>query len=343
MGILGQPGFGDKLEVGNFVVLSNVESASNLILKKMETQMSVVDRIVSRTEFLRRFANVLNPSAPLSQNDLTILLVHLARDKQAISYDAQTIKFKSENESSPLPITQEDTAIANLRDTLAKINAQIPVLTSKVAETEAAAREAVQKKQMVTAKAALRSKKLAESALAQRTDVALQLEGVYAQVQQAADQVEIVEAMKAGATALKGLNQKVGGAEGVSAVVDSLNEEMATADEINNIINESGQPVDEMEIDDEFEALENAEKAEKEKREQEEEAAKTAARLAELEELEKERKEKEKENEPLKELAKQSPEEKEIEQASQSFSRMSFEEDTDKKDKEDRTGMVTAE
>jgi len=35
IGVLGQPGFGDKLEVGNFVVLGNVEASLLLFLLSM--------------------------------------------------------------------------------------------------------------------------------------------------------------------------------------------------------------------------------------------------------------------------------------------------------------------
>lgn len=331
VGVLGHPTSADKLGIGNFVVLKNVEVAADETLKRMKEHTSTADRVLSRTDFLKRFDKTLNPAAPLTTNDMEILLVHLARDKQAIAYNAQTIKFKPEHEAEPLPITKEDTAIANLRDTVANINAQIPPLMEKIAEADAAAREAVAAKQMIRAKAALRSKKLAETALAQRSDVALQLEGVYAQLQQAADQVEIVEAMRAGAAALKGLNEKVGGAEGVQGVVDAVNEQMATTEEITNIINETNQPLDEGEIDDEFEALE---RAEKEKREQKE-AERTAARLAELEQAERKRKEKEAERQAQKE---DNETEKEIEQASQDFKRMSFREEEDDEEEEVQEG-----
>jgi charged multivesicular body protein 7 len=322
VGVLGQPRSPEKLSAGNFVVLKNVEVAADEISKKMKEHTSTADRVLSKSDFLKRFSNTLNPTAPLTTSDLDILLVHLARDKQVISYNSQTIKFKPEHEAVPEPITQEDEAIANLRDTLANINAQITPLMEKITLADAAAREAVAAKQMVRAKAALRSKKLAETALAQRSDVALQLESVYTQLQSAADQVEIVEAMRAGADALKSLNEKVGGAEGVQGVVDAVNEQMATTEEITNIINETDQPLDETEIDDEFEALE---KAEKEKLEQEA-AAKTAARLAQLEEAEEKRREKEKE-ERLKqsqEEAKETRAEEDVDAASQGLARMSF-------------------
>jgi charged multivesicular body protein 7 len=324
-GIIGQPKLAEKLNSGNFVVLQNVEVAADEISKAMKEHTSTADRVLSKTDFLKRFSRTLNHAAPLTANDLDILLVHLARDKQVVSFNANTIKFKSEHEAAPEPITQEDEAIAGLRDTLASINSQIPPLMEKITAADSAAREAVAAKQIVRAKAALRSKKLAETALAQRSDVALQLESVYAQLQSAADQVEIVEAMRAGADALKSLNEKVGGAEGVQGVVDAVNEQMATTAEITDIINETDRPLDEAAIDDEFEALE---RAENEKKEQEA-AAKTAARLAELADVERKR------NEKQKEFASSQSQEKHVEAASLDLSRLSFQQPEDDVEMED--------
>jgi charged multivesicular body protein 7 len=333
VGVIGQPQSPEKLSAGSFVVLKNVEVAADEISKKMKEATSTADRVLSKSDFLKRFSTTLNPKAPLTMSDMDVLLVHLARDKQAISYSAQTIKFKPEHEAIPEPITQEDEAIANLRDTLANINAQIPPLMEKITLADAAAREAVVAKQMVRAKAALRSKKLAETALAQRTDVALQLESVYAQLQSAADQVEIVEAMRAGADALKSLNAKVGGAEGVQGVVDAVNEQMATTEEITNIINETDSPLDETEIDDEFEALE---RAEKEKLEQEA-AAKTASRLAMLEEADKKHRAKMREEKAkqLQEAKSRAVAENQIDEASQGLANISFHQADDDEEMED--------
>jgi len=271
------------------VVVKNVELAADKILREMQGQSSTADRVLSRADFQKRLSKILNPGACLSTNDVDTLLVYLGRDRQAVSYNAQTVKFKLEHEAAPLPITKEDTAIATLRDTLANVNAQILLLMEKVADANAAAREAVSAKQMIRAKAALRTKKLAEIALDQRTEIAHQLETVSTDLQQAADQVEIVEAMRAGAAALKGLNEKVGGAEGVQGVVDAVNEHMAATEEITSIISVGGQPLDEMDIDDELAVLE---KADMDKKEQDM-AKRTAARLSELDALEKQRSEQE--------------------------------------------------
>jgi len=281
----------DKLPQGTFVVVQNVEAAAEEVLNLFheQPQTSTADRVLSRPAFLERFAKVLNPTHPLTANDVDLLLIHLARDRQELSFNDRVVKFKADMEDAPMPITNEDMALAELRGAMDKVNAQLPILHAKIVTLNEAAREAVQEKNMARAKTALRSKKLAESALAHRSAVAHQLEEAYTKLQQAADQVDIVEAMKAGADAMSVLNDKVGGVEGVQDVMDSVNEQMTTVDEITNIINDSATPVDEGEVEDEFEAME---KAERELKEQEE-AAITAARLAELAEAEKIRKEKE--------------------------------------------------
>jgi charged multivesicular body protein 7 len=142
-----------------------------------------------------------------------------------------------------------------------------------------------------------------------------------------------VEAMRAGADALKSLNEKVGGAEGVQGVVDAVNEQMATTEEITNIINETDSPLDETEIDDEFEALE---RAEKEKLDQEA-AAKTASRLAILEEADKKRRAKEREEKAkqLQEEAKKKAAETQVDEASQGLANISFHQPEDDEEMKD--------
>lgn len=281
----------DKLPVGLFILVENVEMAAEAILEQMRTttQASSADRVLSRQAFMKRFSHVLDSTAPITPHDLEVLLTHMARDRHALTFNGETVKFRAENEEAPALVTQEDTAVANLRDSRDGINARLPQLQEKVMLCDLAAREAVQAKQMIRAKTALRQKKLAESALAHQTALGLQLEEAFMKLEQAADQVDIVEAMKAGAEAMTVLHEKVGGVEGVQRVMDSVNDQVATVDEITGIINESATPIDEGEIDEEFEALE---KAEEEKREQEA-AAKTAARLAKLAEAEKAQKEQE--------------------------------------------------
>jgi charged multivesicular body protein 7 len=235
-----------------------------------------------------------------------VLMVHLARDQAAIAYDSTsgTIKFKNPSETAPLTIEQEDISIASLRTLIASLEPQIDMLTKQVTELDAKAREAVAQKQFITAKTALRQKKLADSKLHQRTATLAQLDEIYAKIEQAADQVEMVRMMQTSSQALRSLNQKTGGVEKVQDVMEGLREEMMNADEIQQAVNEvSAGAVDEGEVEDELEALERverekveaveraerekreaAEKVEREKREAEE-AETTRARLAELDSI----------------------------------------------------------
>ncbi|KAJ4352291.1 uncharacterized protein N0V89_007639 [Didymosphaeria variabile] len=269
-----------QLPAGPFVVVANVEAAAETILKQYRDQphTSFADRIFSKPAFLERFGKVLNQEKPITARDLDVLLVHLVRDRQALAVERNTVKFKADTEDHPSPVTQEDAAMAELHDAVNKVQARVALLQENVSKTELAAKEAVQLKQLARAKICLRSKKLAQSSLDHYTNLGMQLEESYMKLQQAADNVGMLDAMKAGAEAMALLNKKVGGAEGVQQVMDSVNEEMATTEEITNIINESATPIDESEIDDEFAELEKAEKEKQEK----EEAAKTAELLAEL-------------------------------------------------------------
>lgn len=222
-----------------------------------------------------------------SNNDLVVLLTHLARDRSAISFlpRTQTIKFKSPFESELSPVTPEDINIASIRTLIASIEPQIEQLTLRLSELEQTAKQAVAKKNLVAAKTALRSKKLADTKLQQRTTTLAQLEDVYAKIEQAADQVEMVRVMEASSQTLRSLNEKTGGVEKVQDVMEGLREQMMDVDEIGRAVNEvSAGEVDEGEVEDELEEMEKLEREkvqEVERREREATETKEAEAQAE--------------------------------------------------------------
>jgi len=272
----------DKLAVGNFVVLANVEAAAEAVMMQVsKTSDSLTSRIYSRSLFESTFANSLpDTTCPLSQNDMSILLTYLSRDKPVLSYSSNTIKFADPG-TVPEEITTQDTTIANLRTLITTMQSQVDTLTSKIADLDRASRLCIAEKRLPQAKAHLRSKKLATATLESRTATLGQLEETFTAIETAADQVAVVEAMKASSGVLGDLHRQVGGVEGVEDVVEKLRAEMENVDEVGRVITE-GNPagvVDEGDVEEEFEALE---RGEREKRE-EAEAEKTAARLEELE------------------------------------------------------------
>jgi charged multivesicular body protein 7 len=246
---------------------------------------SNTSRVISRELFISTFADTIGVST-LSPNDTSILLRHLARDRSAIavSSNGNTIKFKSSLENEPPEITSEDVNIASMRTLMASIEPQIDELTWKVSDLDRAAKEAVANKQMLAAKSALRTKKLTQTKLEQRTATLSQLEDVYAKIEQAADQVEMVRVMEAAGQTLKSLNKQTGGVEKVQDVMEGLQAEMANADEIGQALNESSaSQVDEGEVDEEFEELEKVERERQEGIEKRDREAREAAEAKETE------------------------------------------------------------
>lgn len=286
LGVVGGQGHGDKLGAGDFVVMGNVEAAAKRVLDHAtKTATSNASRVFSRELFASTFASALGNES-LSKTDLDVLLAHLSRDRAAISYSSATdiIKIKSPTEATPSPITPEDTSIAHLRTLISTLEPQAVALTALISTLDAKAREAVASKELVTAKSTLRAKKLAETKLQQRTATLTQLEEVYAKIEQAADQVEIVKVMEASSQTLKRLNAQTGGVERVQDVMENLREEMTSVDEIGQAINEvSAGDVDEGEVEDELDALERLEREKVEKAEREEREKKEAAERVERE------------------------------------------------------------
>ncbi|KAI9821705.1 MAG: hypothetical protein M1827_002286 [Pycnora praestabilis] len=286
----------DKLSVGQFVILANVEilageaisgadeaqEAGRRVLKQVTGRTNRTDRIFSKNLFEKEFASAFNNEHNLTEADFRVLLTFLARDKHEIVYDDQTVKFMAASESITA-ITTQDTTIASLKTLIADLTAQVLSLTSRIDTLSQAARNAVEHRNRISAQTSLRSKKLAETALVKRSETLAQLEEVYSKIEQAADQVEVVKVMQASTGVLKGLHAEVGGVERVEDVVEELMEEMGKVDEMGNVINEIGQGnvvVDEREVDHELEAMERGEREERERKE----AAETRRRLEAIKE-----------------------------------------------------------
>ncbi|KAJ9291272.1 hypothetical protein DTO021C3_1072 [Paecilomyces variotii] len=270
-----------RLQAQELVLVENLKEAASRVTKQaLSLSSSKVDLIYSRESFVNEFSTVMDDTTELSEADFDVLLIYLSRDSNSIVYDGKTVKFKSGNDTSA-QITQQDTTVASIKTLISSLSKQVSNLEGKINELNNTAKVALNNKNRLSALSALRSKKLAEQNLKQRSDTLAQLEEIYTKIEQAADQVEIVRVMEASTGVLRGLHAQVGGVEKVEDVVEELREEMSKVDEVGNILNEAGPVIDEGEIDEELEALENQELQAKE----EKEAEKTRNRLAELDSI----------------------------------------------------------
>ncbi|KAI1266994.1 Snf7-domain-containing protein [Xylariaceae sp. FL1019] len=291
IGISGGPG--DKMPKGQIVVVvRNLEAVAKTFADATVDRQSPFERTFSPTHFRRTFESNLLKGQRLSEQDFDVFIKFLSRDKDMLATNGNTIKIK--NPSEPNTITEEDSAIASLKELTEDLTRQTEALSRRIDELNRAAQDAVLKKNRVSALAALRSRKLAENNLATRHATLNQLEEVATKIQQAADNVQLVRVMQSSTGALRSLNAQVGGADKVDAILDDLREQMGEVDEVGNVIAEAGQVgvVDEAEVDDELEAMlaeerkkeEESERVKKEAREMEE-AEETRRKLAELEKL----------------------------------------------------------
>ncbi|KAI0411114.1 Snf7-domain-containing protein [Xylaria grammica] len=292
IGLVGGPG--DRMPKGQVVVvLQNLEVVAKAFSDAMMGRIAPFERVFSRAHFRRTFEANLLDGQRLSDNDFDVLVKFLSRDKEVLATDGNTIKIRDPAETAA--ISEEDSAIASLKELIEELTRQTEVLSRRVDELSLAALDAVRRKNRVSALATLKSKKLAENNLATRHATLNQLEEVATKIQQAADNVQLVRVMESSTGALRSLNAQVGGADRVDAVLDDLRVQMGEVDEVGNVIAEVGAGaavVDEGEVDDEFEAMlaeerkkeEEAERVKKEAREAKE-AEETRRRLAELEKL----------------------------------------------------------
>ncbi|KAK0645529.1 hypothetical protein B0T16DRAFT_327806 [Cercophora newfieldiana] len=277
----------DKLPSGQFVVVANMEDVGKLFGEKnaaVSVRQSRFERTFTKAHFYKTFNDQLVEGKQLSETDMDVLLKFLTRDKEVILYDGATVKIKAPGqEESGTAITMEDASIASLKELLAYLSQETTLLSARVDEFALKAKDAVAKKNRIAALAALKFKKQTELVLEKRFASMAQLQDVAANIEQAADNIQLVRVMESSEQALRSLNAEVGGVERVEKLVDSLREQTATVEEVQTIITEMGDVVvDDAEIDDELAAMESEEKRkieEAEKAKQEAERARAAALL----------------------------------------------------------------
>jgi charged multivesicular body protein 7 len=280
----------DSLPSGQFVVVANVEDVGKLFREKSaaaSVHQSRFERTFTKAHFYKTFNDQLVEGKQLSETDMDVLLKFLTRDKGVVLYDGTTVKIKAPGqEEAETEVTMEDASIASLKELLAYLTQETELLSTKVDEFSAKAKEAVVKKNRIAALAALKFKKQTELVLEKRYANMAQLQSVAANIEQASDNIQLVKVMESSEQALRSLNAEVGGVERVEKVVDRLREQTATVEEVQTIINEMGDVVvDDAEVDDELAAMEREEKRKVEEAEQKKQEAEKA-RIAALQEKE---------------------------------------------------------
>ncbi|KAG6005903.1 hypothetical protein E4U21_007537 [Claviceps maximensis] len=244
----------DVLPTGRYVLTSNVDAVCQAFQTQLAGKVTRFDRVFTKIHFQTSIANNLVPGLLLSEEDVEVLLVSLSRDRHLIDYDGAIVRIRDTSDESA--ISQEDAAAASIKELIANIKHQVDILNSRLAQLHNEAKTALQSSNRIAARAALKSKKLAEMSLSQRYSTLNQLEDVALKIEQASDQVQLVKILDSSASALKSLNSRVGGSARVEEVMDQIREQMCETDEVAAILSETTtEYVDESELDEELAAL----------------------------------------------------------------------------------------
>ncbi|KAG5953054.1 hypothetical protein E4U53_007096 [Claviceps sorghi] len=244
----------DILPAGRYVLTGNLDAVCQAFQTQAAGSVTRFDRVFTKLHFRASFANQLVPGSLLSEEDVEVLLVSLSRDRRLIDYDGAVVRIRDTSDESS--ITQEDAAAASIKELIANIKHQTDILNNRLAQLQNEAKAAIQSGNRIAARAALKSKKLAETSLSQRYSTLNQLEDVAARIEQASDQVQLVKILNSSTNALKSLNSRVGGSARVEQVMDQIREQMCETDEVAAILSETTtENIDESELDEELAAL----------------------------------------------------------------------------------------
>lgn len=234
---------------------------------------SYTQTVYTKDLFLKLFSKISVDGRKLSFSalDLDVLLRYLSRDLPRVSVKDDTIKvnISAKSFADITPVSEQDRAVANLRQTVHDVILRIDGLSAKIEACDKNAKEALASKRSnskTVARYALRSRKLAQTTQENALDMLANLEQTLASIDNASSTIDIMASLQQGVGILSSLNRAVGGAEKVAELVDELHDTMADTEEIGREISSLAAGVDEADLEDELEELLKEEQAKEKKR-----------------------------------------------------------------------------
>ena len=157
-------------------------------------------------------------------------------------------------------IDEQDRNIALIKRLISELKEQLSDISLRKEDAKREAMVAVKARNRNAAFRYLRANKRHEALFDKRTQTYLELENVYSKIEEAASQIEVLAALKAGSMVLHALNAETGGADSVDFVLEGLRKEMADAEDVGSLLGQDGQlggMNEAAEIDNELDALES--------------------------------------------------------------------------------------
>lgn len=261
----------------DWVHLPLVSEAADLVIERYKSSsatFSQLDRLFTLDQFKLNFTHNLffesKKNSTFSSTDTSILLRYLHRDRRVLVFDGQIVKFVAPEHLTPNgyatitppSITETDTGIISVRETLNQLNQQIISIETRIQQQTDQAKQYLTNSRKELASSCLRIRKSLNELLTRRLATLNTLQSVYMKIEQASSDVEIMTAYEKSSSTLKSLlsNPKLQ-IQNIERTVEDLQSLVADENEVNEVINNGGMShqIDEDEIQIELQNLVKAE------------------------------------------------------------------------------------
>ena len=165
-------------------------------------RLSPLDSLFTLSAFKAHLASCL---PHLSELDTRLLLLHLSRDRNVAALSKGLVKLAEREDEVVEAITEQDRGLIAIKETQAKLEAQIADLESRMAECDLKVTTYLRAKQKSQALASLKQKKALEEVLNKRLGSKTTLDGVILKIEQASGDLAILSSYETSTNVLKKL------------------------------------------------------------------------------------------------------------------------------------------
>ncbi|CDZ96763.1 Uncharacterized conserved protein [Phaffia rhodozyma] len=227
---------------GKYVLKATLEKAASNLVAYFQTipHSSITDVLFSLTSFTQAFASRCLPGVVLSEEEMSVLIKFLERDRQVLLRDGSVIKFDP-TAAPPEPITSVDHGVLEMATTVARLKSQMDELDIRITERANQVKEALRKNQKTVAMSYLRSKKSLEELVLKRLSSLETVQGVLLKIETAAGDIEILKVYQTSTQTLSTLlADPTLSHENVERTMDSMADTLADHAEIEQAISLGG-------------------------------------------------------------------------------------------------------
>lgn len=237
-----------RIPQGTYIHKNVLEDMTERVLSRHYSSPSpdsITSHIQEQSDFESSIADICS-----DEETKSLIILELRRRKKVVVNTlmdgCKVVKFASSKTTAVDPLTETEIGVFRLQKTVASLSQQLERLTREVQNHQQQARLHIQKGLKTSAKNSLRKKKLTEQRLEKREGTLNILQELLEKIQSAKTDKMIIDAYKAGSSALKGtLKENNLTPEAVDDTLSEVQEVMEMCNEINDTLAQGNKDLDE--------------------------------------------------------------------------------------------------